>query len=143
LASFVDELERGEGWELEGQSGGSDGEEEDRIGYSGYYFDGAKGGGGDAYGETGGALRLTGEYRGWNVLEAFWDRSVRRWTELGLGLSEEKVERQELEAARRADEARNKRSSGLQGLGFGGMRLEDGETAARVAIPGEFWSILT
>ncbi len=28
-------------------------------------------------------LRLAGEYRGWNVLEAWADRSMKRWHEAG------------------------------------------------------------
>ncbi len=139
LAGFAEELERGEGWELDGGGSGSDGDDngEDGIGYSSYYFDGAKGGGADVYGENGSGLRLTGEYRGWGVLEAFWDRSVRRWTELGLGLPEEKLEQDEAEMLRR-EENSGRRASTLQGLGFGGMRMEDNETGSRVAIPGEW-----
>ncbi|WVQ81032.1 hypothetical protein IAT38_003139 [Cryptococcus sp. DSM 104549] len=90
LAAFVEELESGEGWEADKTS--SSDEEED-IGYSSYN-------GGASYGESGSGLRLAGEYRGWNVLEAWWDRSVRRWEGLGLGLDIEEVERG-MEEARR------------------------------------------
>ena len=31
-----------------------------------------------------GGLRMTGEYKGWSVLEAWADRSVRKWQEAGL-----------------------------------------------------------
>ncbi|KAF8580864.1 hypothetical protein K439DRAFT_1636625 [Ramaria rubella] len=81
LASFVEELESGEGFEL-GVGEGSEGSE-DGVGYDGYFFDGsvAKSQGGEG---TGGGLRLTGEYRGWAVLEAFADRSMRRWIEAGV-----------------------------------------------------------
>jgi hypothetical protein len=29
-------------------------------------------------------MRLVGEYRGWNILEAWWDRSVRLWDQAGM-----------------------------------------------------------
>jgi cell wall assembly regulator SMI1 len=84
LASFVDELESGEGYEL----GGNDVSEgsEDGLGYESYYYDGTGRGQGDGGGDTssGGGLKLTGEYRGWNVLEAWADRSVRKWHESGV-----------------------------------------------------------
>ncbi|TDL24741.1 hypothetical protein BD410DRAFT_59222 [Rickenella mellea] len=84
LASFVEELESGEGFELGNVSDGSEGSEDD-VGYDSYFFDGngrAKGeGGGDS--GTGG-LRYTGDYKGWNVLEAWADRSVKRWLEAGV-----------------------------------------------------------
>ncbi len=83
LAAFADELESGEGFEV-GPSEGSEGSEDD-IGYESYFHDGngATGdGGGD--GSSGGGLRLSGEYRGWNVLEAWADRSVRRWYDAGV-----------------------------------------------------------
>jgi cell wall assembly regulator SMI1 len=80
LASFVDELESGEGFEVGGAEA-SEGSEDD-VGYESYFFDGtvAKGQGGDG---SGGGLRLTGEYRGWTFLEALADRSMRRWIEAG------------------------------------------------------------
>lgn len=90
LAAFVDELESGKGWEAD-KAASSD--EEEEIGYSSYN-------GGGTYGEAGSGLRLAGEYRGWNVLEAWWDRSVRKWESLGLGLDIEEVEKG-LEEARR------------------------------------------
>ncbi|KZP32531.1 hypothetical protein FIBSPDRAFT_722605 [Athelia psychrophila] len=84
LASFVDELESGEGYEL----GGSDASEgsEDGLGYESYYYDGTGRGAGDGGGDTsgGGGLKLTGEYRGWNVLEAWADRSLRKWADAGM-----------------------------------------------------------
>ncbi|CCM02064.1 uncharacterized protein FIBRA_04140 [Fibroporia radiculosa] len=84
LASFVDELESGEGFELGGANDGSEGSE-DSVGYESYFFDGVGGGQGDTGGDAGtGGLRMAGEYRGWNVLEAWADRSVRRWQEAGL-----------------------------------------------------------
>jgi len=81
LASFVEELEAGEGFELGGVDG-SEGSEDD-VGYESYFFDGsaAKGSGGDS---GGGGIRLTGEYKGWPVLEALADRSMRRWIEAGI-----------------------------------------------------------
>ncbi|KZT11306.1 uncharacterized protein LAESUDRAFT_720526 [Laetiporus sulphureus 93-53] len=84
LSSFVDDLESGEGYELGSSHDGSDGSE-DSIGYESYFFDGVGGGQGDTGGDAGtGGLRLTGEYRGWNILEAWADRSVRRWQQAGL-----------------------------------------------------------
>ncbi|KAI5117659.1 hypothetical protein M0805_008889 [Coniferiporia weirii] len=83
LASFVEDLENGEGFELGQTSDGSEGEEDD-VGYESYFFDGngrTKGEGGS---ESGGGLRLSGEYRGWSVLEAWADKSVKRWQEAGL-----------------------------------------------------------
>ncbi|KIM87524.1 hypothetical protein PILCRDRAFT_280159 [Piloderma croceum F 1598] len=84
LAAFVDELESGEGYEL----GGNDVSEgsEDGLGYESYYYDGTGRGQGDGGGDTssGGGLKLTGEYRGWNILEAWADRSVRKWHEAGV-----------------------------------------------------------
>lgn len=83
LASFVEELESGEGFEL-GSTNDSDGSE-DSVGYESYFFDGVGGGQGDTGGDSGtGGLRLNGEYKGWSVLEAWADRSVRRWQEAGL-----------------------------------------------------------
>nr|ODO04345.1 glucan synthesis regulatory protein [Cryptococcus depauperatus CBS 7855] len=90
LATFVEELESGEGWEAD-KSVASD--EEEEVGYSSYN-------GGATYGEVGCGLRLAGDYRGWNVLEAWWDISVRNWETLGLGLDIQAVE-QGLEEARR------------------------------------------
>jgi len=84
LASFVDELESGEGFEI-GNNDNSEGSEDD-VGYESYYHDGSGHGAGDGGGAagSGGGLRLTGEYRGWNVLEALGDRSVRKWYQAGL-----------------------------------------------------------
>lgn len=83
LAGFVEDLESGEGFELGGQEG-SDGSE-DSLGYEGYFFDGVGGGQGDTGGDRGTAgLRLAGEYKGWNVLEAWADKSVRRWIDAGI-----------------------------------------------------------
>ena len=84
LANFADDLENGEGFELGTTSDGSEGSE-DSVGYESYFFDGtarAKGEGGADAGAVG--LRLTGEYKGWSVLEALADRSVKRWREAGV-----------------------------------------------------------
>ncbi|KAH9842724.1 uncharacterized protein C8Q71DRAFT_734149 [Rhodofomes roseus] len=84
LAGFVDDLESGEGYELGSTNDGSEGSE-DSIGYESYFFDGVGGGQGDTGGDAGtGGLRMTGEYKGWRVLEAWADRSVRKWQEAGL-----------------------------------------------------------
>jgi len=85
LASFVEELEMGEGFEI-GASGDASEYSEDDVGYESYFYDGSgrgqRDGGGDA--GSGGGLRYTGEYRGWNVLEAWADKSVRKWHEAGV-----------------------------------------------------------
>ena len=84
LAGFVEDLESGEGFEMGGGHEGSEGSE-DSIGYESYFFDGVGGGQGDTGGDTGtGGLRLTGEYKGWSVLEAWADKSVRRWIDAGI-----------------------------------------------------------
>lgn len=91
LASLVDELEAGDAWEVD--NGGTDDEEE--IGYESYT-------GGRVYGEGAGlgVMKLTGEYKGWAVLEAWWDRSVGHWEKQGLGMDVEEIERG-LEESRR------------------------------------------
>ncbi|KAI6038450.1 hypothetical protein EDC04DRAFT_2695352 [Pisolithus marmoratus] len=84
LASFVDELESGEGFEL-GQGNSESEGSEDNIGYENYFHDGTGGGQGDSGGEAGvGGWRLTGEYRGWSPIEAWADKSVKKWREAGL-----------------------------------------------------------
>lgn len=83
LAGFVDDLEAGDGFELGQVSDGSEGEEDD-VGYESYFFDGTGRAKGEGGGDAGGGLRLTGEYRGWSVLEAWADKSVKRWREAGL-----------------------------------------------------------
>ncbi|WWC97382.1 hypothetical protein V866_004261 [Kwoniella sp. B9012] len=127
LASFVEELESGEGWEADKTNNTSD--EEEDIGYGSYN-------GGGSFGESGRGLRLGGEYRGWNVLEAWWDKSVRKWESLGLGLDVEDIEKG-LEEARvlagYANEPEGKgKGKAMEGLGIG-MRV--GESAAQVEIP--------
>lgn len=82
LAGFVDELENGEGYELGGGDGSSG--SEDDVGYEGYFYSPNGGGVRDGADGGSGGLRLTGEYKGWNVLEAWADRSVKKWIEAGL-----------------------------------------------------------
>jgi cell wall assembly regulator SMI1 len=84
LASFVEELESGEGFEI-GANDASEGSE-DELGYESYFYDGNGRGQGDGSGDngSGGGLRYTGDYRGWNVLEAWADRSLRKWYEAGV-----------------------------------------------------------
>ncbi|KAI0256784.1 hypothetical protein BJV78DRAFT_1166946 [Lactifluus subvellereus] len=83
LASFAEELESGEGFEL-GLSSESEGSEDD-VGYEGYFFDGIGRGSGEGTGGIAmGGMRLAGEYRGWTTLEAWADRSLRKWQEAGL-----------------------------------------------------------
>ncbi|WVW81560.1 hypothetical protein I302_103555 [Kwoniella bestiolae CBS 10118] len=127
LASFVEDLESGEGWEADKTNNTSD--EEEDIGYGSYN-------GGGSFGESGRGLRLGGEYRGWNVLEAWWDKSVRKWESLGLGLDVEDIEKG-LEEARvlagYRDEVEGKgKGKAVEGLGIG---MRAGESAAQVEIP--------
>ncbi|EKM55459.1 uncharacterized protein PHACADRAFT_256097 [Phanerochaete carnosa HHB-10118-sp] len=83
LAGFVDDLESGEGYEL-GANNDSEGSE-DSVGYEDYFYDGTGRGSGDGGGNAGtGGMRLAGEYKGWNVLEAWADRSVRKWQQAGV-----------------------------------------------------------
>jgi cell wall assembly regulator SMI1 len=83
LASFAEDLESREGFEL-GLSNESEGSEDD-VGYESYFFDGIGQGSGEASGgTTTGGMRLVGEYRGWTTLEAWADKSVRKWQEVGL-----------------------------------------------------------
>lgn len=86
LQYVAEELESGEMWTLEDNSGGSD-DEEDAIGYESYFSGGGAGaskGGGDRGGMGSAGFRLAGEYKGWPVLEAWADRSMRCWEEVGL-----------------------------------------------------------
>lgn len=84
LAAFVDELESGDGFEI-GATQDDEGSEDD-LGYESYFYDGSGRGQGDGGGDTGsgGGLKLTGEYRGWNVMEAWADRSLRKWYDAGV-----------------------------------------------------------
>lgn len=84
LSNFADELESGEGYEL-GQ-GNSEGEgSEDELGYEAYFYDGNGRGQGDGGGEGGsGGLRMSGVYKGWSPLEAWADKSVKKWYEAGI-----------------------------------------------------------
>jgi cell wall assembly regulator SMI1 len=90
LASFAEELETGDTFEVGNQESNSEGSE-DSIGHEPYFFDGSAQGNRGEGGGDGGAvgLRLTGEYRGWNVLEALADRSVKKWKEAGVVTEEE------------------------------------------------------
>jgi cell wall assembly regulator SMI1 len=94
LASFADDLEAGDGFEM-GVNENSEGSEDD-LGYESYFHDGNGHGSGDGGGSTGG-MRLAGEYKGWNTLEALADRSLRKWHEQGyipdLPVEQEKSKR--------------------------------------------------
>lgn len=83
LSGLVDELENHEGFELGGSGDGSSGSE-DELGYESYFFSASGAGRGPGADGASAGLRLTGEYKGWNVLEAWADRSVKRWVEAGL-----------------------------------------------------------
>ncbi|KAK0546762.1 Cell wall assembly regulator [Tilletia horrida] len=95
LQSFAEELEAGECYTLgddgngngAGVGGSSDDEEEDSIGYEPYFSNGGAGasvGGGDRGGSGAYGFRLTGEYKGWPIIEAWADRSIRFWQTVGL-----------------------------------------------------------
>ncbi|KAG9095546.1 Cell wall assembly regulator [Ceratobasidium sp. UAMH 11750] len=95
LASFVEELESGDGFEVGANDSASEGS--DDIGYESYFYDGSgrsKGVGGARDGAAG--MKLTGEYKGWNVLEAFADRSYRRWRERDMAPDLDAIHAQEL-----------------------------------------------
>ena len=86
LQHFAEELEAGEMWTLDNESAGSD-SEEDNIGYESY-FGGSGGGGGQGGGDRAGdgaaGFKLHGDYKGWPVLEAWADRSIRAWEQAGF-----------------------------------------------------------
>jgi cell wall assembly regulator SMI1 len=84
LANFVSDLESREGFELATGDSGSEGSE-DGIGYESYFYEGSGGSKIASAGDTGNiGLRLSGEYKGWPVLEAWADRSVKQWRQAGL-----------------------------------------------------------
>ncbi|OJA14551.1 hypothetical protein AZE42_03164 [Rhizopogon vesiculosus] len=119
LANFVDELESGEGFEL-GHTGESE-DSEDDLGYEAYFFDGNGRGQGDGGGEAGpGGLRLTGEYRGLSPMEAWADRSAKKWYESGL-----------IQAAPLLDEQKGKAPE-RHGLGF--VNLTDSEVVVPIPV---------
>ncbi|BEI81728.1 hypothetical protein CcaverHIS002_0208880 [Cutaneotrichosporon cavernicola] len=93
VSSIVEEFESHEGWEVDKTS-----DDEEEIGYSSYS-------GANMYGDRGHSMRLAGEYKGWNVLEAWWDKSVRKWEGLGLGMDVTEIERGLAEARRLQDES--------------------------------------
>ena len=82
LDSFAEELESGEGFEIGNNDTSED--SEDDVGYDGYFYNGNAPGQGDSSATGTAGLRYTGEYRGWNVLEVWADRSFRRWLDAGL-----------------------------------------------------------
>ncbi|CCA70936.1 related to SMI1-beta-1,3-glucan synthesis protein [Serendipita indica DSM 11827] len=90
LAAFAEELENGDTFEVGAQDNNSEGSE-DSIGHEPYFFDGSAQGNRGQGGGDGGAvgIRLNGEYRGWNVLEALADRSIKKWKEAGVVSEEE------------------------------------------------------
>jgi cell wall assembly regulator SMI1 len=86
LQFVAEELEAGEMWSLEEVNSGSE-DEEDTVGYESYFSGGGSGaglGGGDRGGSGAAGFRLTGDYKGWPVLEAWAERSMRNWEEIGL-----------------------------------------------------------
>lgn len=90
LANFAEDLESGDMMEIGNSDANSD-DSEDDIGHESYFFDGgASSNRGQKGGENrAGGIRLTGEYRGWNVLEALADKSVKKWKEAGVVTEEE------------------------------------------------------
>jgi cell wall assembly regulator SMI1 len=90
LAAFAEELETGDTFEVGNQDTNSEGSE-DSIGHDPYFFDGSANGARGEGGGDGGAvgIRLNNEYKGWNVLEALADRSVKRWKDAGVVTEEE------------------------------------------------------
>jgi cell wall assembly regulator SMI1 len=91
LQYVAEELEGGEMWTLEDNHSTDSNDEEDTIGYNSYFSNGGAGasqGGGDRGGEGGVGFKLKGEYKGWPVLEAWADRSMRCWDEVGMSASQ-------------------------------------------------------
>ncbi|KDN44946.1 hypothetical protein K437DRAFT_256811 [Tilletiaria anomala UBC 951] len=85
LQHFAEELEAGELWTLDDTSTGSE-DDEDAIGYENYFGGGGGGGkgGGDRGGDGHAGFKLHGDYKGWPVLEAWADRSIRAWEDAGF-----------------------------------------------------------
>lgn len=90
LAAFAEELEAADTYDNTNQDANSEGSE-DSIGHEPYFFDGSANGNRGQGGGDGGALglRLSGEYKGWNTLEALADRSAKKWKEAGIVTDEE------------------------------------------------------
>lgn len=87
LQYIAEELESGELWTLEEEMSNDSNDEEDAIGYDSYFSGGGSGagrGGGDRGGDGATGFKLRGEYKGWPVLEAWADRSMRCWEEIGM-----------------------------------------------------------
>jgi cell wall assembly regulator SMI1 len=123
LAAFVDDIEGRDTWEAEKAS-----DDEDEIGYTSYSSS-------DVYGESGRNLRLAGEYKGWNVLEAWWDKSVKKWEGLGLGMDVAEIERG-LDEARRLAGASKGKSKERESIDFEGIRAD--HRTAEAEIPCKF-----
>ena len=91
LQYVAEELEGGEMWTLEDNNSTDSNDEEDAIGYESYFSNGGAGaskGGGDRGGDGGVGFKLRGEYKGWPVLEAWADRSMRCWDEVGMSVGQ-------------------------------------------------------
>lgn len=91
LQFVAEEFEGGELWTLEDNHSTDSNDEEDTIGYESYFSNGGAGasqGGGDRGGEGSVGFRLRGEYKGWPVLEAWADRSMRCWDEVGMSVGQ-------------------------------------------------------
>ncbi|TFY83240.1 hypothetical protein EWM64_g774 [Hericium alpestre] len=120
LANFAEELENREGFEMgDHESEGS----EDDLGYESYFFDGTGRGSGDGNGDSSaGGLRLTGEYRGWSALEAWADKSVRKWHETGV-ITDESLQQEKGKTPER------------MGLGVLELAAKASNSSAEVPIP--------
>lgn len=99
---------------------------EDEIGYDSYYHSASGGGGGDAYGDRGTSMRLAGEYRGWPVMEAWFDRSARLWDEAGL--LTERDEDVFAAGGSSPQQSVQSRADGGAGLGFGDVEASSSST---------------
>jgi cell wall assembly regulator SMI1 len=87
----AEELEGGVMWTLEDNQSADSNDEEDTIGYNSYFSNGGAGasqGGGDRGGEGSVGFKLKGEYKGWPVLEAWADKSMRCWDDVGMSASQ-------------------------------------------------------
>ncbi|THV07941.1 hypothetical protein K435DRAFT_741422 [Dendrothele bispora CBS 962.96] len=136
LAAFVEDLETGEGFEI-GNLDDSEGSE-DGVGYESYYHDGTGRGQGDGGGDSSsaGGLRLVGEYKGWNVLEAWADRSVRKWHETGViseAIEDEKKTHTEKLSITSLD--LNQESAAEVAIPVLGQVTEEEESAGSIATP--------
>jgi len=134
LSYFVDEIESGDTWEMEDQnktSGDSptpsNSDEDEEIGWESYNGLGKTG-------EDGKSMRMGGEFKGWDTLAAYWEKSVRMWENLGLGMDVEEVERGIRESERLKSVGAEDKGKTKDVIGLGGR---EGGAGAMVEIPGQ------